>query len=89
MDLCRHRSCRDSEQLISNDYQRGAGHQVCPSLRGLRMHARLFRTVASLAAAAAILGLTGIGSRTLADGAPALVIAPLSSPRAHTVRSRR
>ena len=44
------------------------------------MHAPLFRTVASLAAAAAILGLTGIGSRTLADGAPALAIAPLSSP---------
>ena len=44
------------------------------------MPVRLFRTVAGLAAAAALLGLTGVRSRTLAARAPALAIAPLSSP---------
>jgi hypothetical protein len=44
------------------------------------MPARLFRTVASLAAAAALFGLTGIRSGTLAERAPTLAIAPLASP---------
>ncbi len=44
------------------------------------MPARLFRTVASFAAAAAFLGLTGIRSGTLAEPAPTLAIAPLASP---------